>query len=176
VQRPLVLIGPSGGGKSSLALELVHRRLVTVVPTWTTRPRRRDEHDGCVNHRFVTDETFDAAEAAGRFLGTCELFGHRYGLPVLEGERRPAVVARVGAVNALRRHRRDVVVVQVEAPPERIRATLAARGTTTSEFRSRFAAAYEEILSGRVVADRVVLNDTTVLDLADRVESVLAAA
>jgi ribose 1,5-bisphosphokinase PhnN len=177
MERPLVLIGPSGAGKSSLALELSHRGVVEVVPTWTTRPRRPDEPLGCVNHRFVDPFTFAAAEQRGMFAGTLELFGHRYGLPLLVAGphgRRPAVVVRAVALGELRRRYRELEVVQVEAPPERIRATLAARGTTTTEFRRRFACLDEEVLAGRVLADHVVVNDTTVADLADRVEALTA--
>src|SRR6476660_9759614 len=42
-QSLLVFIGPSGSGKSTIVRTLVERRVVTVHPTWTTRPRRADE-------------------------------------------------------------------------------------------------------------------------------------
>src|SRR5436309_1716713 len=49
----LVLIGPSACGKSTVARALAEQRLVTLLPTWTTRPRRRDEHGNTAEHRFV---------------------------------------------------------------------------------------------------------------------------
>jgi ribose 1,5-bisphosphokinase PhnN len=170
MQPTLVIIGPSGSGKSTLATELARRGLVTVVPTWTTRPRRADERDGSPNHRFVDDATFDAVEAAGGFLGTAHLFGHRYGLPpVRGGGRMPAVVARAGVLGLLRRHVHDPLVVQVEVPPAHLRRVLAERAETPARLR----VAYEELLVGRCVAGHVLVNDGSVDQLVDAALTVL---
>ena len=74
--RPvLVVIGPSASGKSTAVRELHRRGVAHVHPTWTTRPRRPDEGDGTLEHRFVTDAMFDELDAAGFFLGTVVLPG-----------------------------------------------------------------------------------------------------
>jgi len=171
MRRPLVIIGPSGSGKSSLVDGLVRRGLVTVTPTWTTRPRRSDEHTGSANHVFVDGARFDAVDRSGGFLGVATLFGHRYGLPPLADSTGtvPTVVARVGALDLVRRHLPDPVVVQVEASPARIRSALAARGTDPVEAGARLRAGYEELVVGRCVADHVVVNDGTLDDLIARV-------
>src|SRR3954451_2133494 len=83
-RRPVVVfIGPSGSGKSTVVRELADRGLVTVHPTWTTRPRRQDEQAGSLEHRFVSDAEFDRLCERGFFLETVTLFGlpYRYGLP-----------------------------------------------------------------------------------------------
>ena len=64
----LVIIGPSGGGKSTVARALAARGLLRVNPTWTTRPRRHDERDGCPEHVVVSDARFDALEPVAASL------------------------------------------------------------------------------------------------------------
>lgn len=82
--RPLlVLVGPSGAGKSTLARGLVGAGLVELHRTWTTRPPRPDEDAVLDDHVFVDGDSFAAAQAAGELVVVVELFGHRYGLPVL---------------------------------------------------------------------------------------------
>src|SRR5438445_13789022 len=92
----LVIIGPSACGKSSVVHHLHEPRLVTVCPTWTTRPRRDDEKNGSLEHRFVSDDAFDILCSRGFFLDTVAMFGlpHRYGLPPLA----PPDDGRVNAV------------------------------------------------------------------------------
>src|SRR5436305_590449 len=88
-RRPVVVfIGPSGSGKSTVVRELASRGLVTVHPTWTTRPRRADEQQGSLEHRFVSDGEFDELCRRGCFIETVRLFGlpYRYGLPPLAGD------------------------------------------------------------------------------------------
>src|SRR5262245_1486755 len=102
--RPvLVLVGPSGAGKSVLAAALARLGVVTVHPTWTTRPPRPGEAaGGCPEHRFVSDRQFDRLVESGFFCDVARPFGgaHRYGLPRLP--HRPAgpaaTVERIEAV------------------------------------------------------------------------------
>ncbi|MEJ0073457.1 MAG: hypothetical protein WDN27_05265 [Candidatus Saccharibacteria bacterium] len=81
-QALFVLIGPSAVGKTTLAKRLADAGLVEVTPSWTTRPRRANEADD-FEHLFCSEEEFDAALAAGRFLDTVQPFNDkaRYGLP-----------------------------------------------------------------------------------------------
>ena len=66
MSRPvLVVIGPSASGKSTAVRELHRRGVVRVHPTWTTRPRRPDESDGALEHRFVTDADVRRARRSG---------------------------------------------------------------------------------------------------------------
>ena len=88
VVRPLiVLVGPSGTGKSTLARGLAAAGLVDLHRTWTTRPPRSDEAPPSSDHVFVDDSAFADAVASGELVVTVELFGHRYGLPALPTER-----------------------------------------------------------------------------------------
>lgn len=65
----LVVIGPSGSGKSSLVQALAKTGEIAVHPTWTTRPPRADECEGCVEHRFFSEQAFAELRAALLLLG-----------------------------------------------------------------------------------------------------------
>jgi guanylate kinase len=160
----LVIVGPSASGKSSAVRQLADRGAVQVHPTWTTRPRRTDEAEGSLEHRFVTDDEFDGLDASGFFLDTVAMFGlpHRYGLPPLGNHDRPpvhAVMLRaplverfVATVDA------DLLVYQIEDTGERTSRRLAQRGCDVDELAARLRDNEQEIVLGRHVADRVFVN------------------
>src|SRR4051795_2611147 len=129
----IAVIGPSGSGKSSLVRELDRRGLVRLHPTWTTRPMRADEADGGGEHRFVSEEDFDALEADGFFLATASLFGlrWRYGLPHVAAsgdERADLVMLRAPVVERVRRDLGLALVIQIVDEPRRVAERLRARG------------------------------------------------
>src|SRR4051812_43531194 len=105
LDQPLVvIIGPSGSGKSSLVAWLDQHQLVQVIPVWTTRPRRPNEPE--LEHRFVDEPTFLMAEAEKQLLYATQPFdlSHWYGLPVLPmATRRPLlIVLRADAASLVR--------------------------------------------------------------------------
>jgi guanylate kinase len=176
----LVVIGPSGSGKSSAVRALCDRGLLRVHPTWTTRARRADEADGSVEHRFVSEEEFDRLDAAGAFLDTVALFGlpHRYGLPSIERSmdgRMDAVMLRAPLVERFRRVVRDVFVLQIEDAPDRAAARLRERGGSDLDLQARLRDNEREIVAGRSLADCVIRNDATLDELVERVAVELGA-
>src|SRR3954468_10651500 len=130
-RRPVVVfIGPSGSGKSTVVRELADLGLVTVHPTWTTRPRRPDEQQGSLEHRFVSDDEFDRLCRRKFFIDTVSLFGlpYRYGLPPLSnpssGPADPvdAVMLRAPLVDRFAEHVGAVTVYQIADTDDRLRA------------------------------------------------------
>jgi guanylate kinase len=75
----IVLSAPSGGGKTTLAAELlaVTRSLARAV-TCTTRPPREGEVDG-VDYYFLDAASFLKRVQAGNFLEHATVFGNSYG-------------------------------------------------------------------------------------------------
>ena len=75
----LVLSGPSGAGKTTVAKRLLsgNERLARVV-TCTTRIPREGEIDG-VDYHFLSDEEFMRRVKAAEFLEHAEVYGKRYG-------------------------------------------------------------------------------------------------
>ena len=78
---PLILAGPSGGGKTTIARRLIERRNdVRFSVSTTTRKPRPTELDG-VDYRFLDRTDFDKVVEADGFLEWAEVHGDLYGTP-----------------------------------------------------------------------------------------------
>jgi guanylate kinase len=76
---PLILSAPSGGGKTTIARELLRLRSdVGYSISCTTRPPRPDEATGADYH-FLTREEFARRREAGDFAESAEVHGNLYG-------------------------------------------------------------------------------------------------
>jgi guanylate kinase len=169
--RVLAFLGPSGSGKSTVVRALHRRGLVEVTPSWTTRPRRSDELDGSVEHRFVDEEEFADRQRGGFFLEVVRMFGlpYAYGLPPVAPPadgRVPAIMARAPLMPLVQRHFPGYVAYQIEDDRERARARLERRG---GEHGTRIGDYEEERVLGRQVAHRVFVNTGSVDDLVEDV-------
>jgi len=83
---PVVLAGPSGAGKTTLARRLVRGSAdFCFSVSATTRPPRPGERDGRDYH-FVDRAGFEAMVAAGRLAEWAEVHGQLYGTPCDELE------------------------------------------------------------------------------------------
>jgi guanylate kinase len=177
--RMLAVIGPSGSGKSSAVRMLARQGLLRVHPTWTTRPRRPEERDGSLEHRFVDDASFDELVASGFFLDSVALFGlpYRYGLPPIRcttDGRIDTVMLRAPLVERFRQVvPRPLVVVQIEDEPLRIADRLHRRAASTLELRCRLEDNDRETVAGRALADRVLVNDGGLDELAEALEAAI---
>ena len=160
-------------------MRALHRRgIVRVHPTWTTRPRRPDERDGALEHRFVTDTVFDELEAAGFFLGTVALPGlpYRYALPSVT--LRPdgpldAVMARAPFIDLFAPFFPDRLVYEIDDTRENARERLVERGSDAHEIEARLDGHQAEIEAGRRIASRCFVNDGTLDDLVTAIATAL---
>lgn len=78
--RPFIIVGPSGVGKSTLikAFEEKHPNKLGFSVSYTTRnPRKGEEHG--VNYFFVTKDEFKTMIANDEFIEHCEVHGNYYG-------------------------------------------------------------------------------------------------
>lgn len=77
----IVLIGPSGVGKSSfLERALSEYKNLRDVVTYTTRPMRPGESEGCPYH-FVSKEKFESLKAQNFFVEWAQVHEKSYGTP-----------------------------------------------------------------------------------------------
>ena len=85
--RVVILAAPSGGGKTTIAHELIARRRdVGFSVSATTREPRSNERDG-VDYHFLTQDEFQRRVAAGEFLESAEYAGNLYGTLKAEVDR-----------------------------------------------------------------------------------------
>lgn len=78
IPRIIVLVGPSAGGKTTLANALVKEGIVNRCITCTTRePRPGEVPDR--DYRFLTQDEFRAQSALGKFVESATYAGNRYG-------------------------------------------------------------------------------------------------
>jgi guanylate kinase len=83
----LVLSSPSGGGKTTIARQLLATRTdLGYSVSATTRAPRPDEQDG-EDYHFLSVDEFARREAAGEFIESATYGGHRYGTLRREVER-----------------------------------------------------------------------------------------
>jgi guanylate kinase len=152
----VVLSGPSGAGKTTVARAVAERLDLAISVSATTRRPRPGEADG-VDYFFLSDEEFSKRVAEGRFVEWAEVFGRRYGTPVEELER----AGREGRLLLLEIYVQGGILIKKKfpealaillLPPEEqaLRTRLAKRGTETpEELERRLAKARDEIRLAR---------------------------
>jgi guanylate kinase len=157
----VVLIGPGGVGKGTLA-----RRLVDADPTlwlsrsWTTRERRPSEQGD--EYFYVDRATFEKAIEAGQFLEWAEFHGHLYGTPLPEAPEGADVLLEIEVQGAEQIRKFDpTAVVLLILPPSMklLEERLRARGDDAAHVAARLASAPAELEKGHELASHVVVND-----------------
>ncbi len=136
----VVLSGPSGVGKGTIAKEIIRRRADTVLSvSCTTRAPREGEKDGR-EYFFITREAFEKKIADGGFLEYSEHFGNFYGTPkdfVNDCLKNKSVLLEIdvnGGLNVRRAHDGETVLIMVVPPSiEEVRHRLKMRNTESEE-------------------------------------------
>ena len=173
----LVLSAPSGGGKSTIARNLVQGRDdVAFSVSATTRPMRPGEADG-KDYYFLSDEEFDQRLESDGFLEWATYGGHRYGTLVSEVQRifeegsHAILDIEIEGARQVRQKFPEAVTVFLLPPSgAELAARLKGRDTEGEEqVARRLARAQEELLAAGEY-DYVVVND----DLVMAVEQVAA--
>ena len=164
---PLILSSPSGGGKTTIARELLRRRSdLGYSVSCTTRPARQGERDGS-DYFFLTAEEFEAARNSGEFAESAEVHGNMDGTLRREVDRvlaeRKHVVMDIdvqGARQFVEAYPDSVLVFLIPPDAEVLLQRLKARGTESTEsLARRLRSAVEELRAVDLYGYLVVNHD-----------------
>lgn len=162
----VVLSGPSGVGKSTVADRLLADPDFARAVTATTRAPRGGERDG-VHYHFLAPDRFRADVAAGRFLEWADVHGRCYGTPRDEVERITSsgrvcvLVIDVQGAASVRASGLPCLTVFLAPPSEEaLVRRLRGRGTEgDAQVELRLRNALEKELPRAPEFDAVVIND-----------------
>lgn len=159
----LVIIGPSGSGKSRLVRMLEEQNLVRLTPSYTTRPARNDTN---IDHVYIDESKFRALNQQGFFIETVSMFGqpYHYGLPKIEwyDARVPVVVLRAQLLGLVDKHYSNAIIYHIESSFDISQQRMAQRGQTQEDINTRMNYHALECEQGRKFAHRVIINDGSI--------------
>ena len=148
----LVLSGPGGVGKSTVAKALRSTNTFWVSISATTRVARHNEVDGS-DYYFYSDEEFDSAVKSALFLEWAEFAGNRYGTPrkpvedALRDGKNVLLEIEIAGAKQVKESAPEAILVFLQPPSwEELVSRLEGRGTDSPERRAaRLALAQEEL-------------------------------
>ena len=147
--RLVVIVGESGGGKSTLQRALCDEFGWERVVSCTTRQPRRGEKDG-ISYKFLSREEFDDLERRKKFFEVTEYDGEKYGTlrqDLFSDNVRVMVRTPSGAKALKEVYGNGVFIVYLQVDAKTRIGALRLRGEK------------EEVIQKRVAEDRVVFKD-----------------
>ncbi len=132
----LLLVGPLGSGKSTIAHLLEQRNGWKELDSYTTRPKRTPDETG---HTFINEEDFCILKD---LVAYTEINGFRYGATKRQVEDADMYIIDVlGAEILMRNYHGDrkLVAVSILCDPETMRTRMAQRGDSPEEIKGRVA-------------------------------------
>ena len=161
----IVLSGPGGVGKSSVAKYLKENSELHVSVSATTRSPRVNEIEG-VDYFFYSQERFDRAIANNEFLEWADFAGNRYGTPrsaveqSLQSGRSVLLEIEIAGAKQIKAKIPEAILVFLEPPTwEELVSRLEGRGTDSPERRAARLALAQEEMEAASFFDKVLINE-----------------
>jgi guanylate kinase len=172
----IVLSGPGGVGKSTVAKALKDSSALHVSVSATTRAPRFNEIEG-VDYHFVSQDQFDQAIARDEFLEWAEFAGNRYGTPrkaveeALDSGLSVLLEIEISGARQVKEKMPDAVLVFLEPPTwEELVSRLEGRGTDSPERRAARLALAQEEMAAASFFDKVLINEEVEKVVASLIE------
>ncbi|MCX6445398.1 MAG: guanylate kinase [Actinobacteria bacterium] len=161
----IVLSGPGGVGKSTIAAYIRKHGTFWVSVSSTTRQPRATEKDG-VEYYFLTDEEFDQEIAKNHFLEWAHFAGARYGTPCepveqgLSAGKNVLLEIDIEGAKQVKVQAPEAILVFLEPPSwEELVSRLERRATDSPERRAERLQLAQEELAAASFFDHRLVND-----------------